>query len=376
MKKFGTIVAALLALTMLLTACNGNVPQSDTSSDSAPVAASVKTGLATVNSMAIADDALTAKTVAAAVTVGDGGKITACRVDELETDAKLKEGHILRERDVRSKYEQGNDFGLSAASPISKEWFEQVDALCDYVVGKTAAEVAEIPLDNGVATDESLRSRCALSITTFLEAIGKACDMATERGAQAGDTLRLSLTANDAAAGSDTRVQTDVQVAAVTVNSRGVVTDCLVDVAGKNVEVVDGAFFGDTGAFRSKKDQKTGMDDTSDSEEDGEWAACAKAFEEYVTGKTADQVKETPLTDGKPAADTDLAKKCTIRVAEMLQNVLKAMNADTGEVATDRVTEETASGGLLDDVGSMVDDAVSMAEDAVSRVEDMLTESR
>ncbi len=376
MKKTGIIVAALLALTMLLTACDGNVMKNETSSGSAPVAASVKTGLATVNSMAIADDALTAKTVAAAVTVGDGGKITACRLDEVETDAKLKEGRILKEKDVRSKYEQGDDFGLSAASPISKEWYEQVDALCDYVVGKTAAEVADIPLDDGVATEENLRSRCALTITTFLEAIGKACDMATERGAQAGDTLSLAITVTDGAVGSDARVQTDVQVAAMTVNSRGVATDCLVDVASKKVEVVDGAFFGDTGTFRSKKDKKTGMDDTSDTETDGEWATSAKAFEEYVTGKTAEQIKETPLTDGKPAADTDLAKKCTIRVAEMLRNVLKAMNADTGTTVTVQKAEETATGNILDDIGSMVDDAVSMAEDAVSKAEDMLTESR
>ena len=94
-------MAALLAFVMLLSACERNVATGDSSSStvSKPVAASVKTGLATVNSMAISDDAVTAKTVVAAVSVGDGGKITACRIDELETDAKLKDGKISREKD-------------------------------------------------------------------------------------------------------------------------------------------------------------------------------------------------------------------------------------------------------------------------------------
>ncbi len=376
MKKFGTIGAALLAFAMFLTACSPNVATDDKSEVSTSVAAMVKTGLATVSSVAVADDALTDKTVVAAVAVGEGGKITACRLDELETDAKLADGKIIREKDVRSKYAQGNDYGLAASTSLAKEWYEQIDALCDYVVGKTAAEVAEIPLENGVAMDKALRSKCELTLTPFLDVIGKACDMAADRGAQAGDTLALSLTATDGADGGNDFAQTDVNIAAVTLNSRGVVTDCLVDKAGKKVEVRDGAFFGETGDYRSKKDQKTDTDDTSDTASDAEWVACAKAFEEYVTGKTASQVKATPLTDGKPAADTDLAKKCTIRVTEMMENVLKAIDGASATGETAKETTKTASDSVLDDVASMVDDAVSMAEDAVSRVGDALTESR
>ena len=379
MKKWGAVFVTLLLLTALLSACSRNVGDVENSDVSTPVAAMVKTGLATVSSAAVAEDALTDKTVVAAVTVGDGGKIVACRLDEIETDAKLNAGKITREKDLRSKYAQGYDYGLASSSTVTKEWFEQVDALCDYVVGKTAAEVAEIPLENGVATDEALRARCDLVISDFLEAIGKACDMAADRGAQAGDTLSLSLTAADATEQSDKAVCAAVQIAAVTLNSRGVVTDCLIDETGKRIDVVDGAFVGDTGVYRSKKDQKTGADDTSDSAKDGEWAASAKAFEEYVVGKTASQVKATPLTDGKPAADTDLAEKCTVRVAEMLQNVLKAIdgaNEMKQTPATATETDTTTKDGLLDKPSKAADDVVSMADDAVSRIEDALTESR
>lgn len=371
-------MAALLAFVMLLSACERNVATGDSSSStvSKPVAASVKTGLATVNSMAVSDDAVTAKTVVAAVSVGDGGKITACRIDELETDAKLKDGKISREKDVRSKYEMGDAYGLASAEPSSKEWYEQVDALCDYVVGKTAAEVAEIPLEDGVAVEEELHAKCQLVVTSFLEAVGKACDMASDRGAQAGDKLSLAMTATDGSDNAADAVKTDVNIAAVTLNSDGVVTDCLVDLASKKVEVKDGAFFGNTGAYRSKKDRKTDVDDTSDTEADAEWNASAKAFEEYVIGKNTEQVKETPLTDGFPAQDTDLAQKCTVRVTEMMNNVLKAIAKNGEAIKTDTTENRTGNGGVLDDMASMADDAVSMAEDAVSRVEDLLTESR
>lgn len=376
MKKIGTMLALLLALSMLLTACESNISKgNDAESSASPAAAMVKTGLATVNTMAVSKDALTEKTVAAAVTVGGDGKIAACKLDEIETDTKLSDGKIVREADRRSHYARGDEDGLEPSAPLTKAWYKQVDALCDYVVGKTAAEVANIPVENGVATDEMLRSRCELNITPYLEAIKKACDMATDRGAKAGDTLSLSLTASDATGGSDTLVQTAVQVAAVTMDSRSVATDCLVDVVDRKVNVTDGAFDGESGTFASKKDQKTGLDDTSDTEKDGEWVACANAFEEYVVGKTAKQVKVTPLTDGKPSADTELAKKCTIRVTEMMDNVLKAMDETIGSSTVEN-TEKTASGGFLEDVESAADDIVSRVEDAVSRVGEELTESR
>ena len=374
MKKMGVILAAVLLFATLFSACSKNVGEHDDPGKTVPAAAMVKTGLATVSSAAVADDALTDKTVVAAVTVGDGGKIVACRLDEIETDAKLNEGKIVREKDLRSKYEQGYDYGLASSSPVTKEWFEQVDALCDYVVGKTAAEVAAIPLENGVATDETLRARCDLVITGFLEAIGKACDMASDRGAQAGDTLSLSISAADDTNQSNDAVHTAVQIAAVTLNSRGVVTDCLVDEAGKQVKVTDGAFTGETGSYRSRKDQKTDFDDTTNTKTDGEWVACAKAFEEYVVGKTGTQVKATPLTDGKPAADTDLAEKCTMRVSEMLENVLNAIHLAATEPSRAKPATQTATDSLLDKASRAVDEAASRVGNAADRIGGAMTE--
>ncbi len=376
MKKLLAMLAAVFALVTLLTACDRNVGKKDTTEPSQPVAAAVKTGLATVSSVAISDDALTDKTVVAAVAIGEGGKLTACKLDEIETDAKLNNGKITREKDVRSKYEQGYDYGLASADSTKKEWFEQVDALCDYVIGKTAAEVAEIPLENGVATDEMLRARCNLSITAFLEAIGKACDSAAERGAQANDALALAVTAESAPDSTDKAVHTAVQLAAVTLNSRGVVTDCLVDESGKKVEVKDGAFFGETGTYRSKRGQKEGMEDTTDTDTVADWSRSSRAFEEYVIGKTAAQVKATPLTDGKPAADTDLAEKCTIRVTEMMNNVLKAIDraseTDTTKTTATATATATATGSLLDDAADLADDAGDLVGDAADRAGDAI----
>ncbi len=375
MKKWRILPAVLLALTMLLTACESNISKGEKAESSTLPVAMVKTGLASVNTLAVSDDALTEKTVVAAVAMEKDGKIAACKLDEIETDAKLSDGKIVREKSPRSKYAQGEDYGLNTSAPLSKAWYKQADALCDYVVGKTAAQVAEIPVENGVAKDEALRSRCELDITPFLEAIGKACDMAAERGAQEGDTLSLALMATDGTNNSDEAVQTDVHIAAVCMNSRGVVTDCQVDVAGKKVAVTDGAFDGTAGAFSSKKDQKTGMDDTSDTEKDAEWIACAKAFEEYVVGKTAKQVKVTPLTNGKPAADTELAKKCDIRVSEMLENVLKAMDETSADATVENDTK-TEADGFLDEAASVAEDVASRVEDTLSRIGEELIESR
>ena len=67
------------------------------------------------------------------------------------------------------------------ASPAAGgEWYEQANAFEAYCIGKTADEVAGMPLGENAHgyTDapaaEELKSTCTISVTAFLNAIAKA----------------------------------------------------------------------------------------------------------------------------------------------------------------------------------------------------------
>lgn len=68
-----------------------------------------------------------------------------------------------------SKKQQKEAYGMKQASPIQKEWYEQIEALEQYVEQNGVEAIA---LDEaGKATNEELRSVCSIRIDAFLKAM-------------------------------------------------------------------------------------------------------------------------------------------------------------------------------------------------------------
>ena len=51
--------------------------------------------------------------------------------------------------EIRSKRELGNEYGMKAASGIGKEWFEQINSLENWLVGKNIAEISDGVMNMG-----------------------------------------------------------------------------------------------------------------------------------------------------------------------------------------------------------------------------------
>ena len=108
----------------------------------------------------------------AAVTM-DGEVITSCVIDSLQAAVAMDEtGAITTDLTVAplTKTQLGFDYGMVKynASAIGKEWFEQVEAFCNYIVGKTAAEVAGIAITETTApADVDLAAGCSIAIGGF-----------------------------------------------------------------------------------------------------------------------------------------------------------------------------------------------------------------
>lgn len=147
-----------------------------------------KAGLGMVTNMSgtDAEDEDPAKTqadvTAVALALDAEGKIVAISIDVVQAKAEVTEGEVTVAENVKTKRELGDDYNMKKyATPAAVgEWYEQANAFEAYCIGKTADEVAGMPLGENAHgyTDapaaEELKSTCTISVTAFLNAIAKA----------------------------------------------------------------------------------------------------------------------------------------------------------------------------------------------------------
>ena len=115
---------------------------------------------------------------AAAVTL-KGETVTSATIDSLQAPVTFDEAGAITSSlgAPKTKNELGFDYGMVAynATAIGKEWFEQAEAFCAYITGKTLTEVATIAVDEGTkTTDVDLATGCTIAIGGFQKLIAKA----------------------------------------------------------------------------------------------------------------------------------------------------------------------------------------------------------
>ncbi|MEG1774482.1 MAG: hypothetical protein RR320_06490, partial [Oscillospiraceae bacterium] len=150
------ILSVLVCLSLVLVALAG-------CGASAASGKSLKTGLAAIPSIAKSTDAgekagaAKADTTLVAVLVDDSGKIADCKIDMLQSSIGFDTAGKLTtplDKSFATKQERGAEYGMKAASGIGKEWNEQANALCAYVIGKTIDQVKGIAVNEKGAPTE------------------------------------------------------------------------------------------------------------------------------------------------------------------------------------------------------------------------------
>lgn len=319
MTKMKKILAIGLAsvLAVSFAACSNGGAKGDTA----------KTGLAVISE--IKDDeynksetALEIDSVAAAVLVGEDGKIISVKIDEAQTKPDLTKdnGNVA---DLRTKLQKLEDYGMKGVSPIGKEWYEQVAAFESWAVGKTAEEVKAGIGEDGYPVDADLKAGCTIHASGFAAVVEKAIASATDCGAKATDTLKLSVATEKYYESNETNLQYDSNYAAVTLDADGKITSCIVDASQAKCSIADGKFTVEKGAYITKKELKEDYNMKGASPIGKEWYEQAAHLEAWTVGKTAEEVKAGIGSDFGPA-DDDLKAGCTITVGSILNNVANA----------------------------------------------------
>ncbi len=356
MKKF---LALLLALVMVLSfaACSQegktSEPESNPESVSEPessepeepaTAASYKLGMGVSVSTASskATKAQVDATVATVVLDAEG-KIVAADLDVAQTYMDITDGVANPDSiDARTKKEKKADYNMKPASPIGKEWYEQAEAFCEYVIGKTGAEISalETKEENGhnVAVDETLYAGCTMDITAFVDAFTKACNdqYAKEFSADEFKLGLAAITTSDASTASATAdaegsANMYTEFAAVVVDKDGKILADLIDTIQPKIgfdakgEITTVTFNG------TKKELRNDYNMVTYGGAIAEWFEQATTFENYIVGKTADEVNAIATVTNAEGyqvateADADLVAGCTMAINGYQESVTKAI---------------------------------------------------
>ena len=327
MKKVLALVM-VLALALSFTACGGSAKK-------------VKTGIAIVSSYTTADATADAAgnaqvdSTVAAVTVDEDGKIVACKIDVAQNKVPVNaDGTFDTSLTFKSKQELGTDYGMTPASAIGKEWYEQADAFAAYVVGKTAAEVEAIGVtgDHNAPDVADLAASCTMNVVDIKAAIVEACNNAQDLGASADDTLGLGLSTEMSSSKLPTAdeaglVQTDTTYAAVTYDKDGKITSTLLNCTQAKMDVTaEGVVTARGDSIVPKQEQGDDYGMRAASAIGKEWNEQADAFAAYLTGKTAAEVSAIGVTGDHNAPDVaDLNASCTMNVLGFIDAVGRAM---------------------------------------------------
>ncbi|MDR3238472.1 MAG: hypothetical protein LBT44_00045 [Clostridiales bacterium] len=121
--------------------------------------------------------------VAAAVSIGSGGKITQCALNEMQVRVAFDAaGNLLTDLSAvpLSKVQIGSAYGMKQVSSIEKEWHEQAKTFSQWTLGKTIEQVKGLRLmqvseSRTTAPDSpELTSSVTMNVGGFIKAIEKA----------------------------------------------------------------------------------------------------------------------------------------------------------------------------------------------------------
>lgn len=266
---------------------------------------------------------------AAAVLVDADGKVVKAFIDCSDnTAAYTKDGKAVSATEFKTKYEAGADYGMVAYGGAAKEWYEQADAFCSVVVGKTADEVKALVAADYKGTEDVVNAGCTIYVSDLALAVEDAIKNATATKATKSAELKLGVattqTIADATADAAGSNKLETVFFAAAVDADGKVIDSTAD----SVEV-DFTFnaqgkstFDATKAVLSKRQKGDNYGMVAHGGAVAEWYAQADAFCAQTVGKTAADMAGLMGPDYKGNDDVKAAG-CTIYVTGLVKAAAK-----------------------------------------------------
>lgn len=371
-RKVLALLLALALVALMLVGCGGMQPnnqQNNTANNetnnqenenSGTAAGTYKLGLGIVNSIEKSKDYQPAEgdnpevlpvgqvdTTMAAVLFDADGKVVDVIIDVAQNrvnfDADLKVTN--RDAELKSKKELGPDYGLINASEIGKEWYEQIEALEAWMVGKTVSEITGMktferdPSHLHVPDEPDLKSSVTITVEAYLAAVEKAFANAIE--VEGAEKLGLGNKSSIAkskdyqpAEGDNPEVlpvaQVDTVITATAFDADGKVVGTIIDNAQIRVNFdAEGKVTNRDAELKTKKELGPDYGLINASEIGKEWHEQIEALEDWMVGKTVSEITGMKTFERDPShlhvPDVpELKSSVTITVEDYLEVVAEA----------------------------------------------------
>jgi len=266
--------------------------------------------------------------------VGSNGQVnTYAAVVGLDADGKIKyvsidvaqQNPTKENESTKTKKEKGDEYGMVGSSTIGKEWYEQIAALEEAMVGMTAADVKAIETYEKDASHTAVPKEgtdLAASVTISIDGYQDIVVAAIENAVKVDGLAKVGL-------GTDisidtTKVQVNATFGFVGLDADGKIVWSYIDVAQTK---------GEEGAnTKTKKEKGTEYGMVGSSTIGKEWFEQAEALEKAMVGMTAADVKaiETYKKDDShpavPKEGTDLAASVTITIDSYQAAIVEAIS--------------------------------------------------
>ena len=210
----------------------------------------------------------------AALVLDENDKIVAVRIDCVETTPEVAEGAIVDVASVASKVTQGDNYSMTSGS-----FAKQTKAFEDAIVGKTAAEVADL--------DMTLVAGCTMPYSpySFKAVVAKAFASTNKTTFKTAKAITLGVAADMSVSGG----KVTTYYAATVVVDEKIAAD-IIDCNEFSFTVTDGvAVAGEYAGTKVEQGDNYSM--TS-----GSFAKQTEAFENAIVGKTSDEVASLDMT--------------------------------------------------------------------------------
>ena len=249
-------------------------------------------------------------------------------------------GHVTSDNSASmSKKDLGDNYGMKDKSSIKKEWYEQVEALEKWAVGKTVEEVLNMPTTqkdekHTVPADKDLMTGCTIGVTGFQQALDKAVKNAVEVKdvASVGSAILTDVSGKDATAEKSGEAKASSTYGVVALDKDGKVVFTQTDVAQNAVKFTTaGALDGEAMAVPTKAEKKDEYGMKKASAIGKEWFEQNQAFDEWTVGKTSNEISGMEVTTNEAGktvtADKDLMTGCTMGVDSLQKVTVTAIAA-------------------------------------------------
>lgn len=273
----------------------------------------------------------------AAIVFDAEGKIVSARIDCAQNKVKVDGGVVDTTATFPTKMEKGDAYGMKQYGNSIGEWYEEVHAFEEWLVGKTISDIENMPLDSeknpghtitGVA---DLQASMTMDIVAFNAAIVKAFkdDAAVKFTTAESFTTGVAAISQFDSATADATAEKDGVVAvysdyaAVVLGADGKILAALADAAQPKWTFTTEGELADFTFKATKRELKDDYNMVKYSESEKEWYVQSANFTNYIVGMTAQEVQNIPTgprNDGLHegyivATDAELFAQCSITLA-------------------------------------------------------------